>query len=94
MNYEALLENETIETLSSRREKDVLQFALKNCNNPRFSRWFPLANTTRDARNTTRRIYVEKQCRTERTRNNPIQVMIRMLNRHLQTLEPTTEPQI
>ena len=92
LNYERLLEDGRVETLSSRREKDALQFALKNCNNPRFSRWFPVNNNARDARSSTRRFYLERQCRTDRTRNNPIQFMIRMLNRHLQALEPNTEP--
>ena len=93
VDYNTLIDNGTIETLRSRREKDILSFALKNCNSPRFGKWFPLTNAPRDARCTTRRIYAEKQCRTERTKINPIQVMIRMLNKHLQTLEPsvTTE---
>ena len=84
-DYEALVENGTIETLEARRKNDILRFALNNCNSTRFGHWFPISPATRTARDTTRRIYTEKQCRTDRTRNNPIQVMIRMLNQHLQS---------
>ena len=80
--YDELLVIKNIETLEARRISSSLKFALKNKDTERFKKWFPLAHTERVVRNTTHRKYLEKQARTERTRNNPIQSMIRLLNKN------------
>ena len=82
INYEELLAIKDIETLAERRTKSSLSFALKNKDTERFKKWFPLAPNSREVRNTTHRKYLEKQARTERTKNNPLQNMIRLLNEH------------
>ena len=79
--YSRRVSEGSIELLQDRREKAVREFALKNLESPRFKRWFPLSeNGPRSVRSTTHRQYKEERCKTERMRNNPIQVMIRMLN--------------
>ena len=79
-DIDSLFEHGIIETLVKRREDNCLAFAMKAKENPRFRDWFPLSDCTRSVRDSTWRIYKERQCRTERTRNNPIQYMIRQLN--------------
>ena len=85
-NYQELVENGTIETLKSRRQEASLRFALKAASSERFGhKWFKeTGGTDRAVRNTTRKVYVEKHCRTERSRNNPLQAMTRQLNAHWQ----------
>ena len=75
-----MVEEEKIESLRSRREKSLLNFAKKNRETERFKSWFPEAPTNRLVRPTTHRKYQEARVRTERSRNNPIQAMIRALN--------------
>ena len=80
-DYGRVLEDGLLETLEERREKNCLKFALKCVNTERFGRkWFPYTEIDRDARSTTRRVYRENVCRTDRERNNPIQYMLRALN--------------
>ena len=81
-NYESLVENGTVETLYSRREKALMRFAKNAISTERFAaEWFTRSeNLDRETRPTTRNLYVEQKCRTERGKNNPIQVMTRMLN--------------
>ena len=82
VNYDGLLENGTIEELQSRRRAACLRFANRALASSRFgSRWFPKNPVSREARTTTRRVYKERLPRTERDKNNPIQNMIRLLNR-------------
>ena len=69
-----------VETLESRRVANCLKFAMNNKDTERFDHWFPRAPNNRTVRETTRRIYHERPCRTERTKRNPIQFMIRLLN--------------
>ena len=83
-NIDELYDNEIIETLYDRREKKSLHFANKAKETERFGKWFPRNTNYRNVRDSTRRVFHEKQCRTERTRNNPIQYMIRLLNREEQ----------
>ena len=75
MDYRGMVQDGTIELLSDRREKAVLEFAMKASVSSRFgAKWFPLApNKERAVRNTTHRRYVEHRCKTERARNNPAQ---------------------
>ena len=83
VNYKELVQTGEIETLKQRREKKSLKFALRAKKNNRFEEWFPAAvHTDRDFRLTTRRPYREKQCKTERARNSPMQYMLRQLNEH------------
>ena len=73
-----------IETLQERREKAVLNFALKNEEREKYGKkWFrKTEDHGREVRTNTRRKYVVPQCRTERYMNNPITNMTRMLNEH------------
>ena len=76
-----LVSDGVIEELKTRRENACIRFARKALMSPRFGQtWFPKNQVTRTARSTTRKVYEERTCRTERDRNNPIQYMIRMLN--------------
>ena len=85
VNYESLVENSTIERLKDRRLDALLSFAIKVSGSERFGdTWFKKTpSTDREVRTTTRNTYVEKKCRTERSRNNPLHVMTRLLNQHL-----------
>ena len=84
INYDELISNNVISTLKSRREDASLKFAFKASKSPRFGPvWFTENPVERSARCTTRKHYIEENCRTERGRNNPIQYMTRMLNEHL-----------
>ena len=81
VDYGKLLEDGIIEALEDRRRKDTLKFANKALMDPRFGeRWFPRNEVNREARESTRRPFKEKMARTERTKNNPIEYMIRLLN--------------
>ena len=81
VDYNGMVESGEIETLEQRRKNSCIKFAQKAAASARFGpKWFPENGTTREARTTTRRQYMEGQCRTERSRNNPIQYMIRRLN--------------
>ena len=82
INYEGKVNNKEIETLRERREKHSLQFALKNKDTLRFGHWFPREPMTRNVRESTHRKYKEARAKTERTRNNPLQHMIRLLNKN------------
>ena len=85
IDYDKLVQDGTIETLSKRRDDNVIKFALKATQSPRFGpAWFKETPITdREVRESTRLKYVEKFSRTERGRNNPIDYMTRMLNEHL-----------
>ena len=82
IDYEELMVVKSIETLKARRAQSSLRFALKNKDTERFKKWFPLSQTERVVRQSTHRKYLEKQAKTERTKNNPIQCMIRLLNKN------------
>ena len=77
----SLLENGTVETLERRREIACIKFARKTSASARFgSKWFPRNMVEREARQGTRRTFMERKCKTERARNNPLQYMRRKLN--------------
>ena len=77
----SLLENGTVETLERRREIACIKFARKTSASARFgSEWFPRNMVEREARQGTRRTFMERKCKTERARNNPLQYMRRKLN--------------
>ena len=81
VDYQGLLDTGIIKTLKQRRTEACLRFANRALFNPRFgNRWFPLNEVDRDARTTTRRTYKEDKYRTERSKNNPLQHMLRLLN--------------
>ena len=73
-----------IQTLQERREKAVLNFALKNEEREKYGKkWFRKnEEQEREVRPGTRRKYITPQCRTERYMKNPITYMTRMLNEH------------
>ena len=80
-DYEEIRETHGIATLSARREKEVLKFAIKQANSDRFRAWFPRNDEiNRDLRRGTRNVFKEPFARTERFRNNPLIYMIRKLN--------------
>ena len=82
IDYKEMIEQNKVETLKKRREKASLSFALKNKDKDRFNHWFPRATSERPARDSTRRPYLETRARTERAKSNPIQSMIRHLNKN------------
>ena len=80
-DVETLIENGTVETLRQRRESACIKFAQKASMSVRFGRkWFPRNEGGRTVRDGTRRKFIERHCRTERGRNNPLQLMRRLLN--------------
>ena len=86
VSYETLVNTGRIETLAERRESACLKFATRAAKNDKFSvRWFPLSRIEREARSTTRRKYEERRHRTDRSKNNPIQYMVRLLNDNEET---------
>ena len=87
INYQKLVEDGVIEHLKDRRREAVLRFALKAVQSERFGpSWFKLnPETDINLRPGTRNRYLERRCRTERGRNNPINVMTRLLNEHENT---------
>ena len=81
VDYGKMVEDGVIEPLEERRKKACVRFANKAVTNPRFSdRWFRRSQVDRVARETTRRVYEERRCRTERARRNPLLYMTRLLN--------------
>ena len=77
-DYQELLDNETIQSLESRRKKITLKFAQKAEKNARFSHWFQKNVPNRDLRKNL--TYVEEFARTNRLRNSPLYYMRRALN--------------
>ena len=84
VNYAELVNNGTIETLKSRRTDAVLKFAIKTASSEQFGKtWYKLNNEIkREVRPSTRNHFIEKRCRVERGRSNPLSVMTRRLNEH------------
>ena len=77
--YEQLLEESGLEKLEERRKKNLLKFAQKTLDNPRYSeRWFPKRQLVRINRNT--HPYLEEQARGDRLYKSPIYTMRRLLN--------------
>ena len=85
IDYAGLVDNSVIEPLNKRRIDNAVRFALKAAASPRFGPvWFKEhQDSEREVRATTRAKYVEKFCRTERSRNNPLNYLTRLLNEHL-----------
>ena len=81
VDYGKLLEDGLLEALEKRRKDACLRFARKAVISEIFgSRWFPPNPASRDARESTRRPFLERRAKTERMRSNPLQHMIRLLN--------------
>ena len=82
INVDELMIAKNIETLKQRRTTNVLKFAIKTSASDRFGpKWYTeVPAAERAVRQTTRGRFVEKRRRTERGRQNPIDVMTRMLN--------------
>ena len=82
VDFEALVADGVVCTLEERRQKACARFANRSMVNPKFGpRWFPVNRTERTVRDGTRRHFVEGPYKTERDKNNPIQFMLRLLNR-------------
>ena len=81
VDYAKLIETGVVQTLEERRNQACIRFANKAVVSENFGRkWFPRNNSERTARESTRRPYLEKQARTNRMQNSPIQNMVRLLN--------------
>ena len=88
IDYSKVLEDEVISSLKHRRQEASLRFALKASASTRFKKWFPLNPGTQHAvRSTTRKHFLEKKCRTECGRKNPLLAVIRQLNEHMSTID-------
>ena len=79
-----LMEVKGIDALGERREKAVLNFALKNEEKERFGKkWFKKSISTQmEMRDGTRGKYRMPLCRTDRMSNNPVVYMTKKLNEH------------
>ena len=82
INYEAMLEDGSVESLWCRREKKMKKFALSSLANPRYGpRWYKEKDEIgRNFRGGVRRKYEEPIYKNKRVRNNPIAYMTRILN--------------
>ena len=81
LDYIGLIESGRVKSLKQRRTEACLRFANKTLFNPRFGPiWFPLNSVDRTVRASTRKRFKEEQYKTERSKNNPVQHMIRLLN--------------
>ena len=80
VSYATVLNETTLESLGSRRENLITNFALKTVRNPKFTNtWFPLAQPTQyNTRH--KKKYAEIKCRTDRMYKSPIYTMRRILN--------------
>ena len=77
VDYDGMVEDGSIEALEARRTAACLRFAQKASETERFGpKWFPRNRNDREVRSSTRRVFVEKNCRRERDCNNPIQYMV------------------
>ena len=76
-SYENALNITRLPSLSDRRQKLMLKFALKSLKNPRTEKMFP-RNTMRTTRHTEK--YVVPYARTERYKHSAIPSMARLLN--------------
>ena len=86
VDYSELVEEGKVQTLASRRRQACINFAMKALVSPTFGeKWFPRNMVTRNARESTRRVFVERRTKTERARSNPIDHMIRLLNEQMST---------
>ena len=82
VNYQGLLDNNIIEPLKTRREIKLEKFALSAAASVRFgSKWFPKNIASRCTRPSTRCVYYERNCKTTRMQNNPLEYMRRKLNK-------------
>ena len=73
-----------IPTLEERREKALLQFALKSKEKERYGKkWFKKSEETdREVRIGTRKKCKIPKCCTDRMQNNPVVYMAKKLNEH------------
>ena len=78
-SYEDTLKDLKLDTLSKRREKLCLKFALKLEKNPKFTNWF-VRNTNTHLRNPKK--YIEPYARTNKFYNSPILYLTRIMNNH------------
>ena len=88
-DYNEIIASGEISTLAERRKEATLNFAIKTAASPRFGPlWFKKSPETEvEVRPTTRKHYVERFCRTERSKSSPINYMTRLLNEYLSKLE-------
>ena len=82
IGYKGALKTLKMETLTTRREKLCLNFALKAVKHPLFSKWFA-PNPVKNTRNHTK--YIQPFARTNRYSNSTIPYLTRVLNNHHKT---------
>ena len=83
IDYDSVLERESIPRLSERREKMFTHFAVKNSENHRVNDlWFPKKEPT-NHNTRTPLVYVEERAKTGRLLNSPIYQMRKRLNEFL-----------
>ena len=82
MDYESALEMSGLDTLSSRREKRCLDFALKCLKHPRNSRLFPFNTKTHGQAQKAKEVVEVNWARTEAYRTSAIPYCQRLLNEH------------
>ena len=81
VDVDSKMEENQVEKLADRRYKKSVDFANKAVRSDRFgTKWFNKNQNERTVRNTTRKTYVEKFCKHESMRNNPLNVLTRILN--------------
>ena len=81
-DYKTLIDMERVESLASRREKLVLNFAKKASKSERFGHWFKKKEYGEiNVRN--KKQFEEEYARTDRLRKSPIFYMRRELNKNL-----------
>ena len=83
MDYESALEMSGLDTLSSRREKRCLDFALKCLKHPRNSRLFPFNTKTHGQAQKAKEVVEVNWARTDSYRMSTIPYIQQMLNDHV-----------
>ena len=79
VSYGTVIDNNIVDTLSSRRKEIVKKFARKTVKNERYrDKWFPKHNPRRELRQN--KTYLEENTRNKRMFNSPIYAMRRILN--------------
>ena len=78
-HYDELVSIGKFETLKTRGERLILNFAKKIEKNSRFKEWFPEKNYE-DLNLRSEKKFLEKHARTDRLKNSPLYYMRRTLN--------------
>ena len=88
LNYEQLLQESGLETLTQRRDNTLIKCARKSPANTQFSHWFPF-NTNRTSSRRSK-AYEEKHASSDRLYNSPLFKMRRLLNNTPDSIQNTS----